>query len=338
MLYHDLNKILILLKKGYLVFKDTWNFIVDKIANSVIEGLAPYRDSSKTLSKQLPGYYGQWYLLSIPIFAAIYWMPLFVLHNDEIRVDEYFQFLYFSAITITTLGYGDITPINLPAMLLTGAHSVIGVGLIGLFLNALSHQHSEEAQQKEREKLAGDFRKTVSEIKAASKSMINQLTGGDSYPEVKIRQGKEEGKLNLTIRGHGKYSIREACISLCLINNGISYGEIIIPTVLPVRETPVCEKFYNIKEKKLNIELLITAANGVFVQQNMMRKRQDGSWAKAVQVLTIFPTKESIDTLPPPITLHIDDYYPRNKEGEVEWFELTFSVDNFGRKKNNTIY
>ena len=199
--------------------KVIWNFIVDKVAHPFIEGLAPYRDSGKTVTKQLPGYYGHWYLLSIPIFAAIYWMPFFVLHIEESRVDEYFQFLYFSAVTITTLGYGDITPTNLPAMLLTGVHSVIGVGLIGLFLNSLSHQHSEEIGQEERKKLTEDFQNTVTEIKKSSENMVeeiressqemlNQITGGDSFPIMDINQNSpNENMYSFVIRCEGRYPI-----------------------------------------------------------------------------------------------------------------------------------
>lgn len=43
---------------------------------------------------------------------------------------------YFSAITITTLGFGDITPVSSWARLLVGSEAVSGVVLIGLFLNA----------------------------------------------------------------------------------------------------------------------------------------------------------------------------------------------------------
>jgi len=48
----------------------------------------------------------------------------------------YPRFLYLSAVTITTLGFGDIVPVNDTARLLVGAESVLGVLLAGLFLNA----------------------------------------------------------------------------------------------------------------------------------------------------------------------------------------------------------
>jgi hypothetical protein len=48
------------------------------------------------------------------------------------------RMLYFSAITITTVGYGDILPITPLARALVASEAVIGIVLIGLFLNALA--------------------------------------------------------------------------------------------------------------------------------------------------------------------------------------------------------
>lgn len=47
-------------------------------------------------------------------------------------------FLYLSIVTITTLGYGDIIPLNGTARLLVGVEALTGVVLMGLFLNSLS--------------------------------------------------------------------------------------------------------------------------------------------------------------------------------------------------------
>jgi Ion channel len=53
---------------------------------------------------------------------------------------------YFSATTVTTLGFGDITPVTSPARTIVGLEAISGVVLIGLFLNALarkSDKHSD---------------------------------------------------------------------------------------------------------------------------------------------------------------------------------------------------
>ena len=48
------------------------------------------------------------------------------------------RLLYFSAVTQTTLGFGDIVPISDRTRLLVGIQSVLGIILIGLFLNSLA--------------------------------------------------------------------------------------------------------------------------------------------------------------------------------------------------------
>jgi hypothetical protein len=54
-----------------------------------------------------------------------------------IRAREGFgRFLYFSTVTITTLGYGDIVPSSDRARLLVACESILGILVAGLFINA----------------------------------------------------------------------------------------------------------------------------------------------------------------------------------------------------------
>ena len=48
------------------------------------------------------------------------------------------RMFYFSAVTVTTLGYGDIVPTELTSRVMVGTEAILGVLTIGLFLNALS--------------------------------------------------------------------------------------------------------------------------------------------------------------------------------------------------------
>lgn len=47
---------------------------------------------------------------------------------------------YLSAVIITTLGFGDITPVSSTARALVGVEAVLGVVLVGLFLNAVAQK------------------------------------------------------------------------------------------------------------------------------------------------------------------------------------------------------
>lgn len=98
--------------------------------------------------------YGLIYLANILIFSLIY---AFIFAND-FKGDSigYVQSLYFSVVTVTTLGFGDLTPRldAAPLLLVVTAQVVIGIVTIGLFLNSISHKLSERKDfaQKEFEK------------------------------------------------------------------------------------------------------------------------------------------------------------------------------------------
>jgi len=51
---------------------------------------------------------------------------------------NYLRMLYFSVVTITTLGFGDIVPISTLSRIAVTTEAVLGVVLIGLFLNSLA--------------------------------------------------------------------------------------------------------------------------------------------------------------------------------------------------------
>jgi hypothetical protein len=53
------------------------------------------------------------------------------------------RMIYLSAVTITTLGFGDIVPLTSEARILISIESVLGVVVIGLFLNSLSYERSK---------------------------------------------------------------------------------------------------------------------------------------------------------------------------------------------------
>lgn len=58
----------------------------------------------------------------------------------EKPIESFVHSIYFSVITITTLGYGDSYPINDLLRLACSVESILGVLLIGLFLNSLFYE------------------------------------------------------------------------------------------------------------------------------------------------------------------------------------------------------
>jgi len=58
--------------------------------------------------------------------------------------DQYWGFLYLSAVTIATVGFGDIVPVTTRARLWIAAEAVLGIIVVGLFLNSLSFRSRDE--------------------------------------------------------------------------------------------------------------------------------------------------------------------------------------------------
>lgn len=84
------------------------------------------------------------YLVLIPIFALIYW----ALPDAQFRIPsnsstDYASWLYYSIVTISTLGFGDYTPAHLWAQLVTACEVMCGLIILGLFLNAVGSMKSE---------------------------------------------------------------------------------------------------------------------------------------------------------------------------------------------------
>ncbi len=101
----------------------------------------------KYFSKIRPLFFALFYLVVIISFGIIYWIyPSF--WKEPL---SFVQSIYFSVITITTLGYGDIYPFDDYARIFTAIEALLGLLIIGFFLNSLAHTmtHSEEKKRHE---------------------------------------------------------------------------------------------------------------------------------------------------------------------------------------------
>lgn len=88
-----------------------------------------------------------------PIFALIYWW----LPDTQFRIPDgaptdYGSWLYYSIVTITTLGFGDYTPAHGWAQAVTAIEVMCGLVFLGFFLNAVGSMKSEIDVESEIEK------------------------------------------------------------------------------------------------------------------------------------------------------------------------------------------
>ena len=119
------------------------------------------------------------YILTIPIFAIFYYC------FTELSQFEFTDSLYFSVVTITTLGYGDITPKIDITKFLASSEAILGIVLVGLFLNALSHRISYRATKKEKEaQLQKDIEKQRDKFKNFNKLVNQSINRHYKYIEI----------------------------------------------------------------------------------------------------------------------------------------------------------
>ncbi|MGG2396131.1 potassium channel family protein [Pseudomonas sp. SH1-B] len=104
----------------------------------------------KTLLELKPKCYAYAYIFLTAAYAA-----LFYIANTALGLPDGWQnSIYLSIVTITTLGFGDITPSTELGKLVVSSEPFFGVILLGLFLNALSHARSSEIIKSEKEAAA----------------------------------------------------------------------------------------------------------------------------------------------------------------------------------------
>lgn len=93
------------------------------------------------------------YICLIPVFALLYYL----LPPGSFRIPDggsegYGGCLYYSIVTITTLGFGDYTPAHAAAQCITAIEVMCGLVTIGFFLNAVGSMKSEIDVETELEK------------------------------------------------------------------------------------------------------------------------------------------------------------------------------------------
>lgn len=92
-----------------------------------------------------PKFFGLLFFVTIVVFGGLYYVNASSFNG----IGSLGEALYFSIVTITTLGFGDVAPSDGTGRLLVCLEAVVGVIIVGLFLNAISARQAAKVHQKE---------------------------------------------------------------------------------------------------------------------------------------------------------------------------------------------
>ncbi len=110
------------------------------------------------------------YLCLMPLFALVYyWMPDGQFRVPDNAGTDYGSWLYYSIVTITTLGFGDYTPAHGWAQAVTAIEVMCGLVFLGFFLNSVGSMKSEidvetEIEKQHRVHQASEYEKLMKNI------------------------------------------------------------------------------------------------------------------------------------------------------------------------------
>lgn len=152
-----------------------------------------------------PAVYGTTYLSLIPIFGLLYsTLPGMQFNHEDVG---FLEAMYFSTITVTTTGFGDITPTNTLTRAFVMVEATIGVVSAGLFLNAITYQREENLRKimdayESKKEASYAFARLHSHDSLITLNMntylnrVNQLLGVESE-QTPVAQTDNEGRDNL---------------------------------------------------------------------------------------------------------------------------------------------
>jgi hypothetical protein len=75
--------------------------------------------------------------------------PVVDFHGDSVKRNVFANLIYYSFVTLTTLGYGDITPVSPYARALSSLEAVIGQLYIAVLIAGLVGMHIGQSGEKE---------------------------------------------------------------------------------------------------------------------------------------------------------------------------------------------
>ena len=116
------------------------------------------------------------FLGTIIVFAVVFCCLGREHWNTEHPVEDFWSALYFSVVSITTLGFGDVFPVSEIARVLVCTECILGLIFMGIFLNDISAAQAEKVSEIERGKNEQELRaKEIEKYKIRFRAMRRKL-------------------------------------------------------------------------------------------------------------------------------------------------------------------
>lgn len=199
------------------------------------------------------------YVAITPVFALIYW----ALPDSQFRIPDgasvdFGSWLYYSIVTITTLGFGDYTPAHGWAQAVTAIEVMCGLIFLGFFLNAVGSMKSEKDVSEEVARQQHIHKVTEAEkLKKCIPSLLHTLNVFLSYCYAVTTPAENRGKS--TVRYNPDFTFKDL-------------GNLFSPTRLP----------FDLSEKPA-VERLVKSASHVALILDSLQSRVDLTlWSEIV--------------------------------------------------------
>lgn len=155
------------------------------------------------LRKEARAVWAMLFILSVIMIFSASLIYLFEHHAQPHRFADIPSAMWWSIVTLTTLGYGDVTPITPMGRLFAGLIAVIGVGMVALPAGILASGFTEELRVRREE-----FREKVDDALASgnlTRARRNRLR------EMRLKLGLDEEEAALIL----ERAVREKALAHC---------------------------------------------------------------------------------------------------------------------------
>ncbi|MFA5352389.1 MAG: potassium channel family protein, partial [Candidatus Gracilibacteria bacterium] len=74
------------------------------------------------------------------IYATLDYLSVGHMLQQYKNAGSFFDYFYFSIVTFTTLGYGDIVPVTIIEKIIVGVEVLLGFTMLGIFINLIKQK------------------------------------------------------------------------------------------------------------------------------------------------------------------------------------------------------